>query len=210
MTKYCPNCYVGIDPEDKVCSNCGAELKPDETKMAESFPAEDPGDAADVFAAKIENTSCDTTEDENPDESGEAEDPGDAADVVVASMIDDNSCGEDAEPETAELTPAASEYKNAFENEPERPEPLQPASAGPVPKIMGLGEWLLTLFLVCIPIVNLIMLIYWSAANDIDPNKKNYARAQLIIMAIGVVISFMFFGSIVAMILAFGNYYYYY
>ena len=133
MTKYCPNCYVGIDPEDKVCSNCGAELKP-----------------------------------------------------------------------------AASEYKNAFENEPERPEPLQPASAGPVPKIMGLGEWLLTLFLVCIPIVNLIMLIYWSAANDIDPNKKNYARAQLIIMAIGVVISFMFFGSIVAMILAFGNYYYYY
>lgn len=67
-------------------------------------------------------------------------------------MIDDNSCGEDAEPETAELTPAASEYKNAFENEPERPEPLQPASAGPVPKIMGLGEWLLTLFLVCIPI----------------------------------------------------------
>ena len=74
---------------------------------------------------------------------------------------------------------------------------------------MGLGEWLLSLFRVCIPIVNLIMLIYWSAANDIDPNKKNYARAQLIIMAIGVVISFMFFGSIVAMILAFGNYYYY-
>ena len=159
MTKYCPNCYVGIDPEDKVCSNCGAELKPDETKMAESFPAEDPGDAADVFAAKIENTSCDTTEDENPAKSGEAEDPGDAADVVVASMIDDNSCGEDAEPETAELTPAASEYKNAFENEPERPELLQPASAGPVPKIMGLGEWLLTLFLVCIPIVNLADLL---------------------------------------------------
>lgn len=200
MTKYCPNCYVGIDPEDKVCSNCGAELKPDETKMAESFPAEDPGDAADVFAAKIENTSCDTPEEENP---------ADAADVVIASMIDDNSCGENAEPETAELAPAAAEYKNAFENEPERPEPVQLASAVPVPKIMGLGEWLLTLFLVCIPIVNLIMLIYWSAAGDIDPNKKNYARAQLIIMAIGVVISFMFFGSIVAMILAFGNYYYY-
>ena len=200
MTKYCPNCYVGIDPEDKVCSNCGAELKPDETKMAESFPAEAPGDAADVFAAKIENTSCDTPEEENP---------ADAADVVIASMIDDNSCGENAEPETAELAPAAAEYKNAFENEPERPEPVQLASAVPVPKIMGLGEWLLTLFLVCIPIVNLIMLIYWSAAGDIDPNKKNYARAQLIIMAIGVVISFMFFGSIVAMILAFGNYYYY-
>ena len=177
--------------------------------MAEAFPAEDPGDAADVFAAKIENTSCDTPEEEKPVEIGDEENPDDAADVVIASMIDDNSCGEDAAPETAELSPAAADYKNAFENEPERPEPVRPAADGPVPKIMGLGEWLLTLFLVCIPIVNLIMLIYWSAANDIDPNKKNYARAQLIIMAIGVVISFMFFGSIVAMILAFGNYYYY-
>ena len=98
MTKYCPNCYVGIDPEDKVCSNCGAELKPDETKMAEAFPAEDPGDAADVFAAKIENTSCDTPEEEKPVEIGDEENPDDAADVVIASMIDDNSCGEDAAP----------------------------------------------------------------------------------------------------------------
>ena len=209
MTKYCPNCYVGIDPEDKVCSNCGTELKKKKKKMAEAFPAEDPGDAADVFAAKIENTNCDTLEDEKPAGTGEEENSSDAADVVIASMIDDNSCDESAEPETAELAPATVDYKNAFENEPERPEPMRPAAEGPAAKIMGLGEWLLTLFLVCIPIVNLIMLIYWSAANDIDPNKKNYARAQLIIMAIGVVISFMFFGSIVAMILAFGNYYYY-
>ena len=208
MTKYCPNCYVGIDPEDKVCSNCGAKLTPEEPKMADEFPAEDPGNAADVFAAKIENTSCDVPVEEEPAEPDAEEDPSDAADVVIASMIDDNSCGEDERPETAELTPASTGYKNAFENEPEQPRTARPAESGPVPKVMGLGEWLLTLFLTCIPIVNLIMLIYWSAASDIDPNKKNYARAQLIIMAIGVVISFMFFGSFIAMILAFGNYYY--
>ncbi|WP_195267050.1 zinc ribbon domain-containing protein [Eubacterium sp. 1001713B170207_170306_E7] len=210
MTKYCPNCYVGVGPEDKVCSNCGTELKPDEVKMAETFPAQDPGDAADVFAAKIENTSCDMPEEEKPAEIGEEENPADAADVVIASMIDGNSCSEDSGSETAALAPSSSDdYRNAFENEPEDPEAVRPAADVPIAKVMGLGEWLLTLFLVCIPIVNLIMLIYWSAANDIDPNKKNYARAQLIIMAIGVVISFMFFGSIVAMILAFGNYYYY-
>lgn len=209
MTKYCPNCYVGIDPEDKVCSNCGAELTPEEPKMADEFPVDDPGDAADVFAAKIENTSCGVPAAEEPAKPDAGEDPSDAADVVIASMIDDNSCGEDERLETAELTPAGTGYKNAFENEPEQPRTVRKTESGPVPKVMGLGEWLLTLFLTCIPIVNLIMLIYWSAASDIDPNKKNYARAQLIIMAIVVVISIMFFGSFIAMILAFGNYYYY-
>ena len=209
MTKYCPNCYVGIDPEDKVCSNCGTELKPDETKMAEAFPAEDPGDAADVFAAKIENTNCDTLEDEKPAGTGEEENSSDAADVVIASMIDDNSCDENAEPVTVELAPATADYKNAFENEPERPEPVRPATEGPAAK--NNGPWRVVAHFVSRLHSN--RQPYYadllSAANDIDPNKKNYARAQLIIMAIGVVISFMFFGSIVAMILAFGNYYYY-
>lgn len=204
MTKYCPNCYVGVEPDDKACANCGAELTPDKVEMKESF------DEVQI------------TEELVPEEKAEAEvpreDPEDSADIVVAEMIEDNSCGEpeeqmspfDNNPAEEKISqPMMNSYQETFEEKAKPQASYSSYDQEPAPKVMGLGEWLLTIFLVCIPIVNLVMLIYWSAGNEIDPNKKNYARAQLIIMAIGVVISFFFFGSIVAMILAFSNYYYY-
>lgn len=82
--------------------------------------------------------------------------------------------------------------------------------ASPPAKIMTMGDWLLTVFLSCIPMVNIIMLIIWSVGKEIDPNKQNYARAMLIIQAIGLVISIifsaLFFGMMVAMM---EGYYYY-
>lgn len=200
MTKYCPKCYVGVEPEDSTCASCGAALTPDKVEMKETFD-ENP-----------------ITEELAPEASTPVEDPADSADVVLAPMVESNTCKEDevspfdnsADPETMpETMGVQSNFEETFEEKTEPQITYHPENKEPTPKVMGLGEWLLTLFLVCIPIVNLVMLIYWSAGNEIDSNKKNFARAQLILMGIGVVISFFFFGSMMAMIMAFGSYYYY-
>lgn len=200
MTKYCPKCYVGVEPEDSTCASCGAALTPDKVEMKETFD-ENP-----------------ITEELASEASTPVEDPADSADVVLAPMVESNTCKEaeanpfdnSADPETMPKTMGVqSNFEETFEEKTEPQITYHPENKEPTPKVMGLGEWLLTLFLVCIPIVNLVMLIYWSAGNEIDPNKKNFARAQLILMGIGVVISFFFFGSMMAMIMAFGSYYYY-
>ncbi|MBC3796212.1 hypothetical protein GH807_03995 [Acetobacterium tundrae] len=66
---------------------------------------------------------------------------------------------------------------------------------------MTLGDWMLTLLLTYIPVVNLIMLIIWSVDEKTNVNKKHFAWAALIFMGIGVVLSIIF-SSIVVMILA--------
>ncbi|QOS82712.1 hypothetical protein JNUCC31_29435 [Paenibacillus sp. JNUCC31] len=46
---------------------------------------------------------------------------------------------------------------------------------------------MLTLFLMMIPLVNIIMLFVW-AFGDSNPSKANYAKAALLWAAIGIVI----------------------
>jgi uncharacterized membrane protein YqjE len=61
-------------------------------------------------------------------------------------------------------------------------------------KIMTMGDWILTLILTSIPVVGLIMLIVWSLSSSTNANKRNYARAALILMIIGIVLSVIFGG----------------
>ncbi|QOC24103.1 hypothetical protein IC757_08390 [Wenzhouxiangella sp. AB-CW3] len=49
---------------------------------------------------------------------------------------------------------------------------------------VSLGNWMLTLFLTFIPIVNIIMLIVWAVSAGTPPSKQNWARAALLWMAI--------------------------
>ncbi|MEG0507751.1 MAG: zinc ribbon domain-containing protein [Eubacterium sp.] len=134
----------------------------------------------------------------------------DDADAVIAAMFDKTTCGESEEAITDIATTEVIEEKAADGTEwkERKTDNVQAQQSQEKAKVLSLGDWLVTLLLVCIPVVNLVMLIYWSAGNDIDPNKKNYARAQLIIMAIGIVLSFFFFGSVMALIFTLvGSYY---
>lgn len=54
---------------------------------------------------------------------------------------------------------------------------------------MSLGEWVVTLILIAIPFVNIIMLIIWTASSSTPTTKKHFAEAELIILAICVVLS---------------------
>lgn len=54
---------------------------------------------------------------------------------------------------------------------------------------MTVGDFILTFFLLAIPIVNIILVFVWAFGESVNQNKKNMAKAVLILMVIGVVIS---------------------
>lgn len=71
-------------------------------------------------------------------------------------------------------------------------------------KDMSVGDWLITMLILIIPIVNLVMLFIWGFGSP-DP-RRNYARASLIWMAIGIGLMIIFYGAVLAFILSFNNY----
>ncbi|MGE8077696.1 hypothetical protein [Peribacillus loiseleuriae] len=62
--------------------------------------------------------------------------------------------------------------------------------------IVSVKSWLGTLALLLIPIVNIILLFVWAFGGEFNVNRKNFAKAQLILMAIIIglyLIIFVFF-----------------
>ena len=51
-----------------------------------------------------------------------------------------------------------------------------------------------------IPLVNLIMLFVWAFGSGTSESKANWAKASLIFMLIGIIISIIFGGAIIASI----------
>jgi len=70
---------------------------------------------------------------------------------------------------------------------------------------MTVGDWLITMLILIIPIVNIVMLFIWGFGNP-DP-RRNYARASLIWMAIGIVLMLIFYGVFFAFIFSSFNSY---
>lgn len=70
---------------------------------------------------------------------------------------------------------------------------------------MTVGDWLITMLILIIPIVNIVMLFIWGFGNP-DP-RRNYARASLIWMAICVVLMLIFYGVVFAFIFSSFNSY---
>lgn len=66
---------------------------------------------------------------------------------------------------------------------------------------MSVGEWVITMILLAIPVVGLVMLIYWIVSSTGNINRRNYCLASLIIAAIiigiGIIIA-VFFGGMAA------------
>jgi|TARA_B110000495_G_C22831892_1_gene485361 hypothetical protein len=48
-------------------------------------------------------------------------------------------------------------------------------------RVLTIGEWLVTKFLMLIPVVNIILLIIWSFNTSENVNKSNWAKATLIV-----------------------------
>ena len=50
--------------------------------------------------------------------------------------------------------------------------------------IVKTNEWVVTLLIAAIPLINIIMLFVWAFGGSTNPNKANWAKASLIWIAI--------------------------
>lgn len=58
--------------------------------------------------------------------------------------------------------------------------------------VMKTSEWIVTLLITFIPLVNIIMLFVWGFGSKTNPNKSNWAKAALIWIAIGIILNLIF------------------
>lgn len=66
------------------------------------------------------------------------------------------------------------------------------AQLAPRDASMSLGDWLITLIILCIPLVNIIMLLVWAFSGGTNVNKQNFCRAYLIIILALIVVYIIF------------------
>jgi hypothetical protein len=64
-------------------------------------------------------------------------------------------------------------------------------------KIPSVGDWIITLLIMSIPLVNFVVLIYWAVSSTTDPIKSNFAKAALIWIVIIIALYAMFFGAMI-------------
>ena len=69
---------------------------------------------------------------------------------------------------------------------------MQYSDKGPAP-VISTTNWVITILISAIPVVNIIMFIIWAFSDTTNPNKRNWAKASLIWILIGVVLYVLFF-----------------
>lgn len=64
-------------------------------------------------------------------------------------------------------------------------------------KIPSVGDWIITLLILSIPLVNFIVLIYWAVSKSTSPVKANFAKAALVWILLITLIYIIFFGALI-------------
>jgi hypothetical protein len=64
-------------------------------------------------------------------------------------------------------------------------------------KIPSVGDWIITLLIMSIPLVNFIALIYWAASSSSGPIKGNFAKAALLWIVLIIALYMLFFGALI-------------
>ncbi|NLW10643.1 MAG: zinc ribbon domain-containing protein [Clostridiaceae bacterium] len=75
---------------------------------------------------------------------------------------------------------------------------------------LSVGQYIGMYLLQIIPVVGFILLLVWAFSGDTNINKKNWARAMLIIMLIGIVLAIIFsvaFAGLIASLMGSMSYY---
>jgi NADH:ubiquinone oxidoreductase subunit 3 (subunit A) len=77
--------------------------------------------------------------------------------------------------------------------------------------ILSVWDYLKMFLLLCIPLVNIVLMLLWAFNSSENPNKRNYALASLlffvIMMVVGFVFSILLGGLFMAMFSQMGGYY---
>jgi len=64
-------------------------------------------------------------------------------------------------------------------------------------KIPSVGDWMITLLILTIPLVNFIVLLIWAFSSSTDPIKANFSKAALIWLLIIMLLYVLFLGALV-------------
>ena len=67
---------------------------------------------------------------------------------------------------------------------------------------MTMGNWIVTFLLMLIPIANIVLMFMWAFGRNVNPSKKSFFRAFLIMAAIGIGLSIILGGAITALVLS--------
>ena len=67
--------------------------------------------------------------------------------------------------------------------------------------VMSVKDWIITILISAIPFVGFIMLFVWAFSSGNNPNKSNWAKATLIWVAVFMVLGFLLWGTIAAVVL---------
>ena len=70
------------------------------------------------------------------------------------------------------------------------------------PEVLSVGDWMITILLCAIPIVNIVMLLVWAFGSNTNPNKANWAKASLLWMVIGVILWVLVLGTFITGLLS--------
>ncbi|MCL2087760.1 MAG: hypothetical protein FWH05_09255 [Oscillospiraceae bacterium] len=70
---------------------------------------------------------------------------------------------------------------------------------------VSVGDWMLTVLIMGLPIVGLVMLFVWAFGNDTKVSKANFAKASLIWMGISIVLAFLFGAALMGMVASFSQ-----
>ena len=105
---------------------------------------------------------------------------------------------------------------NGFQNEPPKEEPhclrcgtplpdgaafcgncgLQMQKQAPAVDVLTVWDYVLMMVIFSLPVIGLVLMLYWSFGGQVGINRKHFARAYLIFYAISLVLSFVMMGVI--------------
>lgn len=60
-------------------------------------------------------------------------------------------------------------------------------------KVITTSEWIIVKLIMLVPLVNIIMLFVWAFGDNSNLSKSNWAKASLVVWAIGFIFYFIFF-----------------
>ena len=120
-------------------------------------------------------------------------------------------CGETTKPVQAAYTAAAEpapmrtlppapvySYPAQTAYAPPRPAAYSGQTGGSEP--LRVGQYIGMLLLMYVPLINIILLFMWSFGSSVNPNKKNFARASLILCAVSLIIMLIAGGAIIGVL----------
>lgn len=72
--------------------------------------------------------------------------------------------------------------------------PTIQTTTNPIAPVLSTGDWILTLIVLSIPFVNIPIMLYWALSSSGNPNRKNFSKAFVLIMLLGLMLAFLLGG----------------